>query len=206
MSHPSPVPFTPVSCAEITPCAVSWLWEPYLPRGKLAILDGDPGTGKSFVTLDLAARVSAGAPMPGGVSSAPANVLLLNAEDDARDTIGPRIAAAGGNPDRVRIFYAPGIGQNWVPQFPDDGPQLGRAIRDLKPALVVIDPLTAFFAPQVSTNSDQAMRLALSPLAALAAETDACVLLVRHLRKAGGASAVYRGAGSIGIGGRCEPG
>ena len=77
MSHPSPVPFTPVSCAEITPIAVSWLWEPYLPRGKLAILDGDPGTGKSFVTLDLAARVSAGAPMPGGVPSAPANVLLF---------------------------------------------------------------------------------------------------------------------------------
>ena len=206
MSHPSPVQFTPVSCAAITAIPVAWLWEPYLPRGKLVVLDGDPGTGKSFVTLDLAARVSAGLALPGGVASAPANVLLLNAEDDARDTIRPRVAAAGGDPERVRIFYAPGIGQEWTPQFPDDGPQLGRAFRELKPALVVIDPLTAFFAPQVSMNSDQAMRLALSPLAVLAAETDACVLLVRHLRKAGGANAVYRGAGSVGIVGAARTG
>ena len=206
MSRPSPVTFTPIPCADITPCAVSWLWEPYLPRGKLVVLDGDPGTGKSFVTIDLAARVSSGAALPGGVSSAPANVLLLNAEDDARDTIRPRLAAAGGDPDRVRLFYAPGIGQEWLPRFPDDGPQLGRAVRELRPALVVIDPLTAFLAPEVSANTDQSVRLALAPLATLAAETDACVLLVRHLRKAGGANAVYRGAGSIGIVGAVRTG
>lgn len=199
MSHPSPVPFTPVACADITPVAVSWLWEPYLARGKLAVLDGDPGTGKSFVALDLAARVSAGAALPGGAPAAPANVLLLNAEDDARDTIRPRVAAAGGDPDRVRVFYAPGIGQEWVPRFPDDMPQLARAVRESAAALVVIDPLTAFFAPEVRANSDQAVRLALAPLAALAAETDACILLVRHLRKAGG-------AGSIGIVGAVRTG
>src|SRR5204862_159522 len=94
-----------VRCADIAPAAVSWLWEPYLARGKLAVLDGDPGTGKSFFTVDLAARVSSGAHMPcGGPAGPPASVLLLNAEDDARDTIRPRVSAAAGAPDRVRVL------------------------------------------------------------------------------------------------------
>jgi hypothetical protein len=93
-----------------------------------------------------------------------------------------------------------------LPRFPDDLQQLARAVRESGAALVVIDPLTAFFAPEVSANADQSVRLALTPLATLAAETGACVLLVRHLRKAGGASAIYRGAGSIGIVGAVRTG
>ena len=82
---PRPV-LVSVKCADITPASVSWLWEPYLARGKLAILDGDPETGKSFVTIDLAARVSLGQPLPGAppAHSEPGAVLLLSAEDDAR--------------------------------------------------------------------------------------------------------------------------
>src|SRR6476469_3584051 len=100
MPNPStpPAPFVGVRCADITSADVSWLWEPYLARGKLAILDGDPGTGKSFLTIDLASRVTRGLPMPDGAAGTePASVLLLNAEDDARDTIRPRILAAGGD-------------------------------------------------------------------------------------------------------------
>ena len=73
MSAPAPDlvpdPFTPIPCSQIAPVPVRWLWEPYLPRGKLVVLDGDPGTGKSFVALDLAARVSAGLPVPGGAAA-----------------------------------------------------------------------------------------------------------------------------------------
>src|SRR5687767_8209686 len=109
MSNPSAAPrpgLVSVKCADITPASVSWLWKPYLARGKLAVLDGDPGTGKSFVTIDLAARITTGVPMPGAPAarSEPGSVLLLNAEDDARDTIRPRVAAAGGDPDRVRVL------------------------------------------------------------------------------------------------------
>src|SRR5207253_1129843 len=86
----------------------------------------------------------------------------------------------------------PGIGQEWLPRFPEDLHQLARAVRESSAALVVIDPLPAFFGPDVSANTDQSVRLALTPLATLAAETGACVLLVRHLRKAGGASAPLR--------------
>ena len=196
-----------VRCADITPTAVSWLWEPYLARGKLAVLDGDPGTGKSFVTIDLAARITRGSAMPGGRPATRSGaVLLLNAEDDATDTIQPRVIAAGGDPDRVRVVAAPGLGLERLPQFPDDLPALEQAIREADAALVVIDPMMAFFPPTVSANNDQCIRTALTPLAALAAATDACVLLVRHLRKAGGPSAIYRGAGSIGIMGAVRTG
>lgn len=203
---PTPTTFAPIKCADVTPTAVSWLWEPYLARGKLAVLDGDPGTGKSFVTVDLAARVSAGLPLPCGSPGKAGSVLLLNAEDDARDTIRPRLIAAGADPDRVRLFFAPGLGMEWWPRFPDDIHQLERAIYETAAALVVIDPMMAFLPREVSANNDQSVRLALSPLARLAAETDACILLVRHLRKSGGASAIYRGSGSIGIVGAVRTG
>src|SRR3954467_6889143 len=106
----SPAPFAGVRCADITSANMSWLWEPYLARGKLAVLDGDPGTGKSFVTIDLAARITRELEMLGGKPAArPGAVLLLNAEDDATDTIQPRVVAAGCDPDRVRILAAPGL-------------------------------------------------------------------------------------------------
>ncbi|MBM3981634.1 MAG: AAA family ATPase [Planctomycetes bacterium] len=200
-------PFAPVPCRAITPTAVSWLWEPYLARGKLAVLDGDPGTGKSFVTLDLAARVSSGAVLPGGgPAGEPGGVLLLNAEDDARDTIRPRLTAAGGDPDRVRVFFAPGIEREMWPTFPDDVAHLEAAVRATDAKLVVIDPLMAFLSPSAVANADQGARLALSPLAQLAARTGAAVVLVRHLRKSGGANAIYRGSGSVGIVGAARTG
>jgi hypothetical protein len=203
-----PRPLASIKCADITPASVSWLWEPYLARGKLAVLDGDPGAGKSFVTIDLAARLSRGLPMPGesAARSGPGSVLLLSAEDDARDTIRPRVAAAGGDPDRVRVLAAPGLGLDRLPQFPDDVRDLEEAIHESGAGFVVIDPMTAFLPPGLSANNDQSVRAALSPLAAVAAGTHACILLVRHLRKSGGASAIYRGSGSIGIVGAVRTG
>ncbi len=99
------------------------------------MLDGDPGTGKSFVTIDLACRLSRGRPMPEGTGTAPpATVLLMNAEDDARDTIRPRVLAADGDPDRVRVFAAPGIGLDRVPRFPEDFDRLEAAVRETQAA------------------------------------------------------------------------
>jgi hypothetical protein len=186
---------------QIQPAHVTWLWEPYLARGKLAILDGDPGTGKSFFVCDLAARLSRGGPLPDGKGiSRPMGTLLLNAEDNVQDTIWHRLEAAGAAKERVISLNGLGSGTNTpVTQFPRDLDLLSEVIRDHNIQFVSIDPMMAFFPPEVQANNDQCIRQALTPLADLATQTGACIMLTRHLNKAGGPRAIYRGSGSIGI-------
>lgn len=181
--------------------SVRWLWEPYLARGKLAVFDGDPGVGKSLVTLDLAARLSRGLPLPNGAPAAePTTVLLVSGEDDAADTTRPRAEAAGADLDRLVVL---GLGDS-IPRLPEDIPALEELVRRHGAGLVVLDPLMAFLPPGVPAGLDQCVRSALTPLAAMAARTGAAVLLVRHLTKDGRPLALYRGSGSIGILGACR--
>src|SRR5262249_52243219 len=119
--------------------------------------------------------------------------LLLSAEDDAADTTRPRAEAAGADLDRV-ISVAGGR-----LQFPAELPDLGQLVRDHRPDLLVIDPITAFLPTEIAANSDQCVRGVLSMLALLAERLDCAILLVRHLRKTGATKAIHRGLGSIGF-------
>ena len=194
------------SCAEIDPTPIRWLWKPFLARGKLCVLDGDPGTGKSFVAVDLAARLSRGGPLPDGQPlDRPHTVLLMNAEDDPSDTVRPRAAAAGADLSRVIVVGSPS-GSDPQPVFPDCVPAIARLVMGHYADLLVIDPMMAFFPPRAWANSDQRIRQALAPLAALASDTGCAILLVRHLNKSMGPNAVYRGSGSIGILGSARTG
>ncbi len=181
---------------------IHWLWRPYLAFGKLALLDGDPGAGKSLFTADLAARLTRGGRMPDGSwRRKKANVLFLNAEDALDDTLRPRLDAAGADPARVFCLGGVQVGNadGGEMSFPACIEPLRRAVVAHAIELVVIDPMMAFFKPEVAANSDQVMRVALAPLASLAARAGASVLLVRQLTKHGGRKALYRGSGSIGI-------
>jgi len=189
----------------------SWLWRPYLAFGAVSVLDGDPDMGKSLITIDIAARLSTGRPMPDG-SPAAENphtgnraryTVFINADDHVRQTILPRFRAADGNPDAT-IFLG-GIGENDIRtrpiRFPHDlsylwsvlSPQSG-----IGGVFVVIDPLSAVY-PAAVSGSDAAVRKALDPLVRLAACTRSCILLVRHLNKSGGRRSIYRGGGGIGV-------
>ena len=183
--------------SELTPASLSWLWEPYLPRGKLAIFDGDPGIGKSLVTLDLAARLSRAGTLPGGTTvDRPQVTLLLSVEDGSRDTVRPRAEAAGADLARLRFVRATSAEPILFPQRIGD---LEELIRTHAADLVVIDPIMAFLAPEAAANLDQCVRRVLNPLAALAERADCAILLVRHLRKLEATRAVYRGQGSMGF-------
>jgi hypothetical protein len=194
-----------VRLSDVAPEPLRWLWPGRIPAGKITLLDGDPGLGKSTLLCELAARISRGDPLPGDESlaapAAPRGVLLFSAEDDVFDTIRPRIDAAGGDPQRIAAFIAVPNGTDTGRPFalPRDLPILEAIVQRLDVALVIIDPLVAFLRPGVSATSDQQVRHALGALKAAAERTGAAIVAVRHLNKSAGANPLYRGAGSIGI-------
>jgi putative DNA primase/helicase len=196
--------------AECTPTCVTWLWPGRVPLGKLTLLIGDPGLGKSFVTLDVAARVSRGLSMPALdgeaplAATAPGSVLLLSAEDDALDTIYPRLAAAGADLTRIDVLKAirvqrAGDGGQFDAMFSlqSDLAVLEEAIAERDNCrLVVIDPITAYLGRSDSHRNSE-MRALLAPLSELAARTGVAVLAVNHLNKMGQGPAIYRSMGSL---------
>jgi hypothetical protein len=196
----------------VQPEPVAWLWLGRIPLGKLTILDGDPGLGKSVLTLDLAARVTRGRPMPWeerqpGEEREPAGVVLLTAEDGLADTIRPRLDAAGADVARVlALDRIPEKGGARLPVLPQDAIFIRQSVERMKARLVVIDPITAYLGSDTNTHRDQDVRRALHPLAILAEKTGAAVVAVRHLNKAAGANPLHRGGGSIGIIGAARSG
>jgi len=187
--------------SEVEPESVEWLWPGRIPKGKLSLIEGDPGTGKSALTIDLAARVSVGGELPDGMGCEGAGVVLVSAEDGPADTIRPRLDAAGADPSKVLAlgFISDAEGYERLLSLPSDVPLLERGIERVGAGLVVIDPLVAFLPKNVDANKDQDVRRALAPLAGLAQRTGAAVVAVRHLNKGSGGNALYRGGGSIGI-------
>ncbi len=191
-----------VNLTDVVPERVSWLWPGRIPLGKVTLLEGDPGLGKSVLTCDLAARLTHGDPMPDGFAPAAGGVVILSAEDGLADTIRPRLEAAGA--DLSRVVSVPVVrsakGER-LPELPTDLEELERVIRAAGARLVIIDPLMAFLGSEVNSWRDQDVRRALAPLARVAEETGAAVVVVRHLNKGTGTPAIYRGGGSIGIAG-----
>lgn len=187
--------------SEVEPEDVDWLWEGWLALGKLALLDGDPGLGKSALTLDLAARVSAGLGFPDGAPCEPAGVVLISAEDGIADTVRPRLDAAGADASRIlALTMIPDAeGGERLLSIPEDLPHVARGIDRVGARLVVVDPLMAFLSGGVDSHKDQDVRRALAPLARLADTTGVAVVVVRHLNKGTHSNPLYRGGASIGI-------
>jgi hypothetical protein len=186
--------------SEVEPEAVEWLWPGRLPAGKLIVWEGDPGLGKSVATVDVAARLSTGRGWPDGPPCESGGAVICSAEDGLADTIRPRLDAAGGDPERVLALVTVADGDAERPlSIPEDLGTLRRGIERVGAKLVIVDPLMAFLSGRHDAHKDQDIRRALAPLARLAEETGATVLVVRHLTKTSGGNPLYRGGGSIGI-------
>jgi len=187
--------------SEIEPEEIRWLWPGRIPSGTLTTIDGDPGLGKSTLTIDFAARVSAGTPWPDGGLCEAGGVVLLSAEDNPASTIVPRLAAAHADLDKVHCVPAMIEGSDGPRPLtiPDDLALIEDAILKRGTRLVVIDPLNAFLSGRVDTYRDQDVRRCLAALASLAECTKVATLIIRHLNKRGDSNPMYRGAGSIGL-------
>lgn len=192
------------------PAPVEWLWPGRIPRGALTILDGDPGLGKSTIATDIAARVSRGLVMPhrsGEQVGQPADVMILSAEDDPARTIRPRLDAAGADLDRVHLVEAVAIGDgDRLPILPLDLVALGDFVMEKRVGLIIVDPFMAYLGDGIESHKDQSIRRALREFSKLAQVTQCAFLVVRHLNKLAGGTAIYRGGGSIGIIGAARSG
>jgi len=188
--------------ADVQPERVRWLWWRRIPLGKLTLIDGDPGDGKSTLTLDLAARVTLGREMPDGTASdlsGPGGVVLLSAEDGPADTIRPRFDAAGGDVRRIAVLECAVAGDRERSLTLADLPLIEAAIVQLDARLVVIDPLMAYLGGETNSYRDQDVRAVLSPLARLAERYGVAIVVVRHFAKGATTKVLYKGGGSIGI-------
>jgi len=190
-----------VRLASIDSVPLRWLWPGKIPMGKLTLLVGDPGLGKSVITLDLAARVSMGAAWPdGSEGDDPGDVIIFSAEDDAADTIRPHLEIAGADLDRIFILKSVkrSDGHKYLFSLVDDLVALKECIDQLGGSvhLVVIDPISAYLGNDVDSHNNTSVRAVLAPLAELAAMTTAAFAGVSHLNKGAG-TAIYRIQGSI---------
>lgn len=197
-----------VRLCDVQPEPIVWLWPGRIALGKLTLFAGDPGLGKSFLSLDLAARVSTGTKWPDCDEQAPlGGSILLSAEDSLNDTIRPRLDAAGADVERIMALTSIAVG-NGKPKercvdLKRDLPQLEQAIRQVPDCrLVVVDPITAFLG-KTDSHVNAEVREVLKPLADMADKYRVAVVAITHLNKGEG-RAIYRATGSIAFAAACR--
>lgn len=187
--------------------AVSWLWPGRVPNGKVTLLVGDPGVGKSLLALDMAARVTRGLAWPdacgsdAGARCAPqGRVVVLSAEDDAADTLLPRVEAAGGDPELVivlRVFGRRSERGELPFALSRDSAVLENEVAELEDVrLVVLDPVSAYLG-SADANHGSVVRGAMALLQGMAERTGAAVVGISHLTKRSDARVLYRAHGSL---------
>ena len=190
-SKPETVKIIRMSDVELTP--VEWLWKPYLPFGKLSVLQGNPGEGKTYFAMNLAAACTNGKLLPNMERMEPFNVIYQTAEDGLGDTVKPRLIEAGADLDRVLV-----IDDNDV-QLTLSDERIEKAIIENNAKLVIIDPIQAYLGADVDMNRANEVRPIFMRLGQVAQRTGCAILLIGHLNKAAGMQSLQRGLGSIDI-------
>lgn len=179
-----------VRASTVQPESVEWIWKNWIPSGKVSILDGDPGVGKSTLAAAVVAGVTTGSHWFGQTHVGSA--IVASAEDGYADTLVPRLQAAGA--DLSKVLFLAGLDlSKWQHEAALEKEASSQSVR-----IIVVDPFMAFLG-YVDSYRDQAIRQVMSRLSRLGEETGAAILLIRHLNKNTETSNIYRGGGSIGI-------
>jgi len=178
----------------VTAKKVDWLWYPYIPFGKITVIQGDPGDGKTTLVLNIAALLSNGLPMPDTEESLDCSTIIYqSAEDGAEDTIKPRLVSAGADCSRIAFIDETERG------FTLNDARIESAIRETGTRLMVIDPLQAYIGENAEMNRVDGIRPTMKKLTVVADRTGCAICIIGHMNKASGTKGIYRGLGSIDI-------
>ena len=174
---------------------VEWLWYPYIPYGKITIIEGDPGEGKTTLVLKLAAALSRGLPLPcdDDKEYEPIHIIYQTAEDGIEDTIKPRLEKAGADCSMIRVIDE----TDKELSMTDD--RLEQAIIETGARLIILDPFQAYIGATVDMHRANEIRPVLKHLGIIAEKHNCAIILIGHMNKASGSKSTYRGLGSIDI-------
>ena len=181
-----------IKMSEIQSQEVSWLWYPFIPYGKLTIIQGDPGDGKTTLVLNIAAWLSKGEGLDSDMKlSEPVNVIYQSAEDGLADTVKPRLELAGADCERILVIDEKEKSLSMVDE------RLEKAIVQTKARMLILDPIQAYLGGGMDMNRANEARDMTKKLGALAEKYQCAIVLIGHMNKAAGNKAAYRGMGSI---------
>ena len=184
-----PVPMLRMADVELT--SVDWLWFPYIPFGKLTIIQGNPGEGKTYFAMRLAAACTNRKPLPGMETLEPFNIIYQTAEDGLGDTVKPRLIEAEADLDRVLVI------DEAKRELTLSDERIEKAITQNGARLIILDPIQAYMGEKTDMNRANEVRPMFRRLADVAERTGCAVILIGHLNKAAGGQSAYRGLGSI---------
>ena len=180
-----------IRMSDIQPEEVQWLWYPYIPLGKLTVIQGDPGEGKTTFVLAMIAALTKGEALPEREPLDPVNILYQTAEDGLADTIRPRLDALGADCSRVLVI------DESKRELSLSDERIRQAMEETGAKLLVLDPLQAYLGAEVDMHRANEVRPILKRLGAVAEQMGCAVILIRHLNKMQGQKSGHRGMGSV---------
>lgn len=181
-----------IRMSEIESQEIGWLWYPFIPYGKLTIIQGDPGDGKTTLVLNIAAKLSKGIGIDEAMQvSEPINIIYQTAEDGLADTVKPRLEAAEANCEKIAVIDESEKSLSMVDE------RLEEAIIKTNARLLILDPIQAYLGGGMDMNRANEARDMTKRLGLLAEKYKCAIVLIGHMNKAAGNKAAYRGMGSI---------
>ena len=181
-----------IKMSDVQSQTVDWLWYPFIPYGKLTIIQGDPGDGKTTLILNIAARLSKGEGLDNDMKvTEPVNIIYQTAEDGLADTVKPRLELAEAVCERIMVIDETEKSLSMIDE------RLETAIKQTGARVLILDPIQAYLGGTMDMNRANEARDMTKRLSLLAEKYKCAILLIGHMNKAGGNKAAYRGMGSI---------
>lgn len=181
-----------INMADVESKNVEFLWYPYIPYGKITIIQGDPGEGKTTAVLRIAALLTKGEKLPeDNQEREPVNVIYQTAEDGLADTVKPRLEAAGADCSRILVIDESDENLSMLDS------RIEEALKETGAKLIILDPIQAYLGSNVDMHRANEIRPVMKHLGNIAEKYGCAIILIGHMNKASGSKSTYRGLGSI---------